>query len=82
MELIPIEELRNIIQYTLDERGDRHGGFDVVMEGTTPQDPRRGALIVAPYADAGLTWWVERLGWFRGPIDQMRSRVRAGPPLT
>jgi len=49
------------------------------MEGTTPADRRRGAAIVAPYEDH-LTWWVERLGWFRGSVEEMRSRVLAGPP--
>jgi Luciferase-like monooxygenase len=80
MDLIPAHEPRSIVEYTLSFRGDRDGAFDVVMEGTTPQDSRPGRAVVAPYAEAGLTWWVERLGWFRGSIEEMRSRVRAGPP--
>ena len=32
------------------------------------------------YEHAGLTWWVEALGWFRGPLEAMRERVRRGPP--
>ena len=31
-------------------------------------------------ADAGLTWWVEALGWFRGPLEAVRERIRRGPP--
>jgi hypothetical protein len=37
---------------------------------------------VAPYLEAGLTWWIEALGWWRGsPRDAMR-RVRQGPPAS
>jgi alkanesulfonate monooxygenase SsuD/methylene tetrahydromethanopterin reductase-like flavin-dependent oxidoreductase (luciferase family) len=76
--LMPIEELRAIVEYTLLSRGDREGPFDVILEGSTPA--QGGAAVVGPYADAGVSWWIERLGWFRGSVDDMRSRVRAGPP--
>jgi alkanesulfonate monooxygenase SsuD/methylene tetrahydromethanopterin reductase-like flavin-dependent oxidoreductase (luciferase family) len=79
-QLIPLDELRSIRSYVLDHRPDGAGPFDLVMEGTTPVDGDRGAAIVAPYEAVGLTWWVERLGWFRGSIDEMRARVDAGPP--
>jgi alkanesulfonate monooxygenase SsuD/methylene tetrahydromethanopterin reductase-like flavin-dependent oxidoreductase (luciferase family) len=79
-DLIPPEELRGIVRYTHGERGAREGEFDVTMEGTTPEDPWRGREVVEPYGDVGLTWWVERLGWFRGSVAEMRSRARAGPP--
>jgi alkanesulfonate monooxygenase SsuD/methylene tetrahydromethanopterin reductase-like flavin-dependent oxidoreductase (luciferase family) len=82
MDLIPPRELRSIIEYTRSHRGAGDDAFDVIMEGTTPPDPRPGRRIVAPYIDAGLTWWVERLGWFRGPVAEMRARVRAGPPAS
>ncbi len=81
-DLIPVEELQAIVEYTLLHRpasaGD--GPFDVVMEGTSPDDPVMAAEVVAPYRDGGLTWWVERVGWFRGPLDEMRARIDAGPP--
>jgi hypothetical protein len=28
----------------------------------------------------GLRWWVEKLGWFRGSLDEMRSRIMRDPP--
>src|SRR5450755_2854161 len=28
----------------------------------------------------GLTWWIEKLGWFRGSVDAARERIRRGPP--
>jgi hypothetical protein len=79
-DLIPLDELRAIVGYTLEHRPAQAGPLDVIMEGTTPADATRAAEVVAPYGDAGLTWWVERVGWFRGPIEEMRARVEAGPP--
>ena len=55
--------------------------FDVVLGGETPGDERaRGAAIVAPYAAAGATWWLESLHGFRGPLAATRARIRQGPP--
>jgi len=43
-------------------------------------DPAGGAAIVAPYVEAGATWWVESIHGYRGPFDEMRARIRQGPP--
>ena len=51
------------------------------MEGVTSGTDELGdQRIVAPYVAAGLTWWVEKLGWFRGELPAMRARILAGPP--
>jgi hypothetical protein len=36
--------------------------------------------LVARYAAAGATWWLESLSPMRGSLDDLRSRVEAGPP--
>jgi alkanesulfonate monooxygenase SsuD/methylene tetrahydromethanopterin reductase-like flavin-dependent oxidoreductase (luciferase family) len=74
------EDLRQAIAFTLNARSEGAGPFDVVIEGNTAEGGSRAAETVAPYADAGLTWWIEKLGWFRGSIDDVRARVHAGPP--
>jgi alkanesulfonate monooxygenase SsuD/methylene tetrahydromethanopterin reductase-like flavin-dependent oxidoreductase (luciferase family) len=58
-------------------------GFDMVAEGETPAgDP--AAAIVAPWADAGCTWWLETR--WEMPHDsaermgEIRARLAAGPP--
>jgi hypothetical protein len=55
--------------------------FDLVMMGYTPgDDPIKAREIVAPYARAGLTWWLESLYGQRNALDAMRERIRQGPP--
>ena len=58
--------------------------FDIVMEEETPgDDPERAAAIVRPWAEAGVTWWLEAI-WKTpetlGGVEGMRARVRQGPP--
>jgi alkanesulfonate monooxygenase SsuD/methylene tetrahydromethanopterin reductase-like flavin-dependent oxidoreductase (luciferase family) len=71
------DQLAEAVTFTRAQRTD-DGAFDVALEciSTGAND---GALA-ATYARAGLTWWVEALGWFRGPLDACRERVRQGPP--
>jgi alkanesulfonate monooxygenase SsuD/methylene tetrahydromethanopterin reductase-like flavin-dependent oxidoreductase (luciferase family) len=66
--------------------------FDWVHGGNTPGDnPAQATSIVQPYADVGVTWWIEavdpwRWGWdwetsltleATRPMDE---RIRQGPP--
>src|SRR5690349_1596494 len=79
-ETMPPGELRAVVQYTRQHRtGD--GPFDVILEGRTDgAAPGGGAGQVVPYLEAGLTWWVEALGWWRGGPQDAMNRVRQGPP--
>jgi alkanesulfonate monooxygenase SsuD/methylene tetrahydromethanopterin reductase-like flavin-dependent oxidoreductase (luciferase family) len=57
------------------------GPFDITHIGRTPGGDRAAAeAIIAPYAEAGVTWWLERLGDRQDPLEQMRARVYQGPP--
>src|SRR4029077_15213553 len=53
-------------------------GFDIALEGAT--DGPDQAQRVARYADAGATWWIEALGWWRGDNKAAMSRIIAGAP--
>ncbi|MFZ0173544.1 MAG: LLM class flavin-dependent oxidoreductase [Acidimicrobiales bacterium] len=59
--------------------------FDVITDGETPtDDPQAAAARVRPWAEAGATWWLETR-WelpHETPdrMEQIRQRVRAGPP--
>ena len=80
-ETMPPDELRAVIRYTREHR-TAAGPFDVALEGRTDGAAAdRGGRLVTSYAPAGLTWWVEALGWWRGtPADAM-NRIRQGPPV-
>jgi alkanesulfonate monooxygenase SsuD/methylene tetrahydromethanopterin reductase-like flavin-dependent oxidoreductase (luciferase family) len=51
--------------------------LDVVVDGETPADPAAAGAQVAPYADAGATWWLETR-WME-PAE-ITDRIAAGPP--
>jgi len=82
------QDVRDVTRYVAEHRTNNEP-FDVVVAGKTPGDDRAsGAGLVAPYEEAGLTWWLEsidpwRFGWTEDepwPTGDMRARVRQGPP--
>ncbi|HKD77115.1 MAG TPA: LLM class flavin-dependent oxidoreductase [Ktedonobacterales bacterium] len=55
--------------------------FDIVWEGRTPgDDPAQVAGIIQPYIDAGITWWLESMWTEPNSVDDVRARIRQGPP--
>ncbi len=72
-------QLEEIVGYTLSRRS-KVGPFDIVIEGASSGSTKADVDRVAGYEDIGLTWWVERLNWARGTVDEMRSRIKRGPP--
>ena len=80
-QTMPPDDLRAVVRYTLEHRSTG-GPFDVALEGRTDgTTPDRGGRHVIPYAEAGLTWWIEALGWWRGTPEDALARVRQGPPV-
>ncbi|MBB4662047.1 LLM class flavin-dependent oxidoreductase [Conexibacter arvalis] len=75
------EQLAEALAFVREQRAaagiDATAPYDLVVEGLSDGP---GAALLAPYAEAGLTWWIEKLGWFRGPLGAMRERIAAGPP--
>jgi alkanesulfonate monooxygenase SsuD/methylene tetrahydromethanopterin reductase-like flavin-dependent oxidoreductase (luciferase family) len=68
----------------LAEHGARPD-LDVIAEGETPaHDPHRATDEVAPWAEAGSTWWLETR-WEMphhtpARMAEVRARLEAGPP--
>ena len=81
--------LKQAIQYTRDYRKDA-GPLDVVYSAapTPGDDPAKAAERIAPFAEAGVTWWLEQIypghfgsGWQEDwPLEAMRERILQGPP--
>ena len=56
--------------------------FDVTQEGTTSGIDRvADAAVVRPWAEAGVTWWLEA-DWYvpAEQVDTLAIALRAGPP--
>ena len=68
--------LAEAVDYAGSHRDPALPPLEVAIEGCSP-----APVPLDEYADAGLTWWVESVGWFRGSPQEMRRLVAAGPSL-
>jgi alkanesulfonate monooxygenase SsuD/methylene tetrahydromethanopterin reductase-like flavin-dependent oxidoreductase (luciferase family) len=73
------EELKEIMTYMKMYRTSS-APFDVAVYGQTPTDLNRGTKIVQPWIEAGATWWREGIEPSRGSLEDMKARIRSGPP--
>ncbi len=71
------ELLSDVVEFVRSQRAPEAGAFDVAVEA---QSDGPAPDLVAAYAEVGLTWWIEKLGWFRGSQEIVRERIEAGPP--
>jgi alkanesulfonate monooxygenase SsuD/methylene tetrahydromethanopterin reductase-like flavin-dependent oxidoreductase (luciferase family) len=74
------DAIADLVSFIRGERGDQRP-FDVVFGAETMGD---GSVadreLVAAFATVGVTWWMEPISHWRGPLDAMRERIRRGPP--
>lgn len=74
-------DIRAIRQYIQTHRKDA-ANFDIVVEGETPGQERRAAADqVAPWEDAGATWWIEAMWNAMDRPENVHRRVLQGPPF-
>ena len=72
-------DLAEIMAYVRSQRRSTER-FEVAVYGFTPANPQRAGKIVEPWVNAGVTWWREGIGDWRGSLKTVRARIRAGPP--
>src|SRR5262245_22834552 len=71
-------EIRDILAYIKAYRASETP-FEVVhFGGTSGRDATEDSAILTPFAEAGLTWWLE--GRRNRSLADMRERIRTGPP--
>ena len=74
------EDIRAMKAY-VEENRSQDTPFDIIWEGETPgDDPERAAQIVRPFAEAGVTWWIESRWAPPNEPEDLRARIRQGPP--
>jgi hypothetical protein len=72
------DEVREMKAWLNERRGGRP--IDVIVEGETPLgDADAARRVVAPYRDAGATWYIEAM-WSAPDHEAVLARARAGPP--
>ena len=72
-----VGELRAVVDR---QRADPSAPFDVVLGGTSPEDPAAARDMLAPLAEAGMTWWQESVDPRQTDLAGFRRRIRQGPP--
>ena len=74
------ETIREMRAYVEEHRKD-NAPYDIVWEGVTPgDDPERASETVRPFAEAGVTWWIESMWAPPNDPETLRERIRQGPP--
>jgi alkanesulfonate monooxygenase SsuD/methylene tetrahydromethanopterin reductase-like flavin-dependent oxidoreductase (luciferase family) len=69
-----------IAKYIQQRRGNLEG-FDFVTLGKAPRSERKLREYFEPILKSGkITWWIERVYSWKGDLDQIRSKIREGPP--
>jgi alkanesulfonate monooxygenase SsuD/methylene tetrahydromethanopterin reductase-like flavin-dependent oxidoreductase (luciferase family) len=77
---LSIDDVRAIAKFIKEHRSGA-GAFDIVHAGdTTGKSKREAADIVAPFIEAGATWWFEAPLPWKTTLEQIRARIMAGPP--
>ncbi|HEY7356508.1 MAG TPA: LLM class flavin-dependent oxidoreductase [Ktedonobacterales bacterium] len=65
----------------ISEHRPQAAPFDIVMEGRTPgDDPAQARATVRAFAEAGATWWNEAMWMAPNSPEDIRARIRQGPP--
>jgi alkanesulfonate monooxygenase SsuD/methylene tetrahydromethanopterin reductase-like flavin-dependent oxidoreductase (luciferase family) len=83
-----VSEVRDLVRFLRtcrEENGLADKPFDIALGGTTSGTSTAAATrdLIAPLADLGVTWWIERTPWGNdlGRADPVLRRIEQGPPL-
>lgn len=81
-DVVTAEKIREMKEFVFQNRKilrNRRKEFDIIKDGMTPTNQRKGREIVAPFAEAGATWWMETM-WGTRRHQKVLERISAGPP--
>jgi len=77
---LTLEELHDMRAFIQQHRSS-DAPFDVMVGGDVPiDDPVMAREILTAYAAAGVTWWIEGIGEWRGDVEAMVAFIQGGPP--
>ncbi|MFW9768301.1 MAG: LLM class flavin-dependent oxidoreductase [Candidatus Thorarchaeota archaeon] len=79
-EPVTPEHLKDVLEIITAERGNLND-YDVVVCGdTTGTHSEKDWGVVEPWIQIGATWFLENINGMRAEIEELRERIRAGPP--
>ena len=74
--------IAELVSFIRDQRDDDRP-FEVVFGAETVGNGSSADQdLVAKFAAAGVTWWMEPISHWRGSLSDMRERIHLGPPHT
>jgi alkanesulfonate monooxygenase SsuD/methylene tetrahydromethanopterin reductase-like flavin-dependent oxidoreductase (luciferase family) len=78
------QDVREMKAYIEERRTDPRP-YDIVLEGNIPPIQQEAVDMLAPYVEAGATWWLDSL-WqdfytHPGEVEPLRERILKGPPM-
>jgi alkanesulfonate monooxygenase SsuD/methylene tetrahydromethanopterin reductase-like flavin-dependent oxidoreductase (luciferase family) len=77
-ESLTLGQMRELMRYIRSFRSP-HDPFDVVR--FSPPHDAQSRQLIAPLADAGVTWWIETVSLDEtDDLERIRQRIRLGPP--
>jgi probable F420-dependent oxidoreductase len=77
---LTLEELHDLRAFIRQHR-QTDVPFDLMVGGDVPvDDPVKVRETLTAYAAAGVTWWIEGIGEWRGNVDAMAAFIQGGPP--
>ena len=78
-EKITPENVREMLALIRAERGN-DSPFDMVRAGFVGNmEPAEASALLAGYAEAGVTWWLEGF-WRTDTVEDVQKRISQGPP--
>jgi hypothetical protein len=79
-EPVTPELLKGALETVKSERGSLKD-YDIIISGKTEGiDSEKDREKVECWMEAGVTWFLEDINGMRADIDELRVRIRAGPP--
>jgi alkanesulfonate monooxygenase SsuD/methylene tetrahydromethanopterin reductase-like flavin-dependent oxidoreductase (luciferase family) len=85
-QMMTPEAMKEVVEYVKQQR-DSSEPCDIIHYGTTEGKERnQDTELVQKYAEIGITWWMENMvptrwgDWENWSFEEMRRRLRQGPP--
>lgn len=77
---LPLDEVQEIMRF-IHQCREVDSPFDFCLQAVLPaKNLREDKAIVTPYAELGVSWWIEYIYSGTGSVQRNRERIRMGPP--